>query len=85
MVFITDGLIQCFPNLNRLQVEAYVLQMFTNCEDWKAFKGTMNDIMISLRSFSSQQNDFYEHQKKVANEKALKKQRDMMTRLSSQR
>lgn len=32
--------------------------------------------MISMRSFASQENDFYEHQRKVETEKAKKKEQE---------
>jgi len=74
MSFIADKMIASFPNLNKSQVETFVIQLFSNCDDWKQFKSTMRDMMISMRSFSDQENSFYEHQKKLAKEKALKKE-----------
>lgn len=57
--------------------------MFNNCDDWKPFKATMRDLLISMKSFSSQQQDFYEHQKKEAKEKAERKRQEMLQKLSS--
>jgi exportin-1 len=53
MQFIKQFTQQEFPNLNEAQLEAYIMQMFNNCEDWKAFKSTLRDFMISLRSFAN--------------------------------
>jgi len=41
----------------------------------------MRDLMISTRSFSNQQNDFYEHEKKRELEKAKKKEADSKQRV----
>jgi hypothetical protein len=40
--------------------------MFNNADNWKDFKGTVRDLMVSMRSFSSQENAFYEHEMKVS-------------------
>ena len=63
---LNQDIIAVFPNMNPQQIEAYVLQLFNNVGDWKQFKSAMRDLMISTRSFSSKQNDFYEHEKKVS-------------------
>lgn len=62
-----------FANLNKVEVEKYIIQLFNNLDDWKQFKGSLRDLMISTRSFSSQENEIYEHEKKVELEKAAKK------------
>lgn len=49
------------------------MELVNNVDDRKAFKGTVRDLMISMRSFANQQNDFYEAEKKKAQEKALKR------------
>jgi len=65
-----------FPNLNRVLVETYAIQFFNNLENWKQFKGTVRDLMVSMRSFSSANDDFYEHERKVEKDKALKKEQE---------
>lgn len=70
---LIEKILASFPNLNRTQVEAYVMELVNNVDDRKAFKGTVRDLMISMRSFANQQNDFYEAEKKKAQEKALKR------------
>ena len=42
------------------------MELVNNVDDRKAFKGTVRDLMISMRSFANQQNDFYEAEKKVS-------------------
>lgn len=56
-----------FPNLNKVLVETLAIQLFNNVDNFKQFKGTLRDLMVSMRSFSAQENDFYEHEKKVSN------------------
>ena len=63
---LIEKILASFPNLNRTQVEAYVMGLFNHVDDRKAFKGTVRDLMISMRSFANQQNDFYEAEKKVS-------------------
>ena len=50
--------------------------MFNTVDDWKNFKGTLRDLMVSTRSFASQENDFYEHEKKIEQEKAVKREQE---------
>jgi exportin-1 len=73
---LISSIMEMFPNLNRAQVETFAIQLFNNAEDWKQFKGTLRDLMISMRSFASQENDFYEHQMKAEKEKAVKKDQE---------
>jgi hypothetical protein len=40
--------------------------MFNNYENWKEFKGTIRDLMVSMRSFSSKEDAFYDHLMKVS-------------------
>ena len=64
--FLIGSVMELFPNLNAVHVEALVYQLFNNLEEWKSFKQTLRDLMISMRSFSSQQNEIYEHERKVS-------------------
>ena len=63
---LVNSIIEMFPNLNRAQVETYVIALFNNVDEWKQFKGTVRDLMISMRSFASTENDFYEYERKVS-------------------
>jgi hypothetical protein len=44
---------ELFPNLNSVLVQTLVMQMFNNVDNWKAFKGTLRDLMVSMRTFSA--------------------------------
>jgi CRM1 C terminal len=46
-------ILNMFPNLNQIQVEKFSIEFFNNCEDYKIFKSSVRDLMISSRSFSS--------------------------------
>lgn len=63
---ILNIIMELFPNLNRVLVQTLVMQMFNNVDNWKAFKGTIRDLMVSMRSFSSTSDEFYQHEMKVS-------------------
>ena len=54
-----------FPNLNKVQIEAFVWKLFNTCTDWTQFKSTLRDLLVSMKSFSSSNDDFYEEERKV--------------------
>lgn len=64
-----------FPNLNAVQVEKFAHEFFNSVDEWKAFKGSVRDLMICMRSFSSQSGAFYEYEMKQEKEKTLDKER----------
>ena len=63
---IIDCISTLFPNLNKVQIEAFVLNLFNYCYDWHQFKSTLRDLLISMKSFSSSNDEFYEEEKKVS-------------------
>ena len=68
--FVISLLIDCikalFPNLNKVQIEAFVWKLFNACLEWSEFKSTLRDLLISMKSFSSSNDDFYEEERKVS-------------------
>ena len=78
--FVIDLLInvimELFPNLNKMWVEALANRFFNNYENWKEFKGAVRDLMVSIRSFSAQGEKYYEWDLKQEKEKALKREQD---------
>ena len=68
--FVISLLIDCiktlFPNLNKVQIEAFVWKLFNACHEWPEFKSTLRDLLISMKSFSSSNDDFYEEERKVS-------------------
>lgn len=59
-------LCEMFPNLNQVQVEAFILKLFNSCFEWTEFKTNMRDLLISMKSFSSQDDALYDEDKKEA-------------------
>mmetsp|Transcript_28813 Transcript_28813/g.38433 ORF Transcript_28813/g.38433 Transcript_28813/m.38433 type:complete len:80 (-) Transcript_28813:591-830(-) len=55
-----------FANLNRVQVEAFVIKLFNSIHDWKTFKDTLRDLLISMKSYAAQSDDLYEEEKQSA-------------------
>jgi exportin-1 len=68
--FVINLLIECikalFANLNKVQIEAFVWKLFNTCNDWSNFKSTLRDLLISMKSFSSSNDEFYEEERKVS-------------------
>jgi hypothetical protein len=68
--FVVALLIDCinalFPNLNKVQIEGFVWKLFNSCNDWQEFKSTLRDLLISMKSFSSSNDEFYEEERKVS-------------------
>ena len=67
--YVTELLInwikELFPNLNKVQIEAFIINLFNNYSDWSLFKSTVRDLLISMKSFSSTNDEFYQEEKKV--------------------
>jgi len=49
--------------MNRVQIEAFVIKLFNSLNNWAGFKDTLRDLLISMKSFASQNNEFYEEEK----------------------
>jgi exportin-1 len=62
---LIESIKNLFPNLNTTQIETFVLNLFNHCGDVRMFKSTLRDLLISMKSFSSQDNEFYSEEKKV--------------------
>lgn len=42
-----------FSNLNTVQVESFVIRLFNTVNDWKSFKDTLRDLLVSMKKFAS--------------------------------
>ena len=71
---LKDSLLSMFANLNKVQVETFVLKLFNTVNDWQEFKGTLRDLLISMKSFASTDDAFYEEER----QEALKKQEELV-------
>ena len=58
-----ECLLSMFANLNKVQVEAFILKLFNTVYDWSEFKGTLRDLLISMKSFASTDDAFYEEER----------------------
>lgn len=50
---LINTILELFPNLNKMWVETLSNRFFNTFDDWKAFKGAVRDLMVSMRSFSA--------------------------------
>ena len=68
--FVIALLIDCiktlFQNLNKVQIETFVWKLFNTCTSWQEFKSNLRDLLISMKSFSSSNDEFYEEEKIVS-------------------
>ena len=51
--------------MNKVQIEAFVLNWFTKCNEWAEFKNTLRDFLIQMKQMSST-DDYYIQEKKVS-------------------
>lgn len=52
-------LLKMFPNLNRVQVETFVLKLFNTSGQWSDFKGNLRDLLVSMKQFASLNDALY--------------------------
>jgi len=64
--YLASTLASQFANMNRVQIEAFVIKLFNSLGDWAGFKDTLRDLLISMKSFASQSDQFYEEEKQAA-------------------
>ena len=60
---LKESLLSMFANLNKVQVETFILKLFNTVYDWSEFKGTLRDLLISMKSFASTDDAFYEEER----------------------
>lgn len=49
--------------MNKVQIEAFVLKLFNTLNEWSAFKDTLRDLLVSMKSYASQNDDLYAEEK----------------------
>lgn len=64
--YLSNTLTSQFANMNRVQIESFVIKLFNHLHDWKTFKDTLRDLLISMKSYASQNDEFYEEEKNAA-------------------
>lgn len=65
MDLLKQTICQMFPNLNSVQVESFVIRLFNTVNDWKPFKDTLRDLLISMKKFASADDQLYQEEKEV--------------------
>ena len=57
--YLVALLLEQFPNLNKVQVEGFILKLFNSVYEWTQFKGNLRDLLISMKSFAHTDDAFY--------------------------
>lgn len=47
--YLATQLLNNFANMNRVQIESFVIKMFNSLHDWKTFKDNLRDLLISMK------------------------------------
>ena len=47
-----------------------MLKLFNTCYEWQEFKGTVRDLLVSMKQLAAVSDEFYAEEKKEALEKA---------------
>jgi exportin-1 len=63
--FILNLLKQAYVNLNYIQIETFCLALFNKCYNQHEFKYLIRDFLVLLKTFSSNNEELYEEEKKV--------------------
>jgi len=65
MQYLCTALGNVFPNLNKIQVETYVISLFNKCNDWDAFKTAVRDLLVSLKEFAFGGDELYTEERET--------------------
>lgn len=63
--YLINLLSKAFSHLNKLQIETFCLALFNKCYNFGQFKVTIRDFLTTLKSFSGDNDDLFEEEKKV--------------------
>lgn len=47
-----------------------MIKLFNTCYEWSEFKGTVRDLLVSMKQLASTSDEFYADEKKEAEEKS---------------
>ena len=64
--YLTNALVQLFTNMNQVQIETYVINMFNRCNERENFMTTLRDLLVSLKEFAEDQDQLYQGEKEVS-------------------
>lgn len=65
MNFILNLLKNAYSNLNSIQIETFCIALFNKCYNFHEFKYLIRDFLVMLKSFSGNNEEFFEEEKKV--------------------
>jgi exportin-1 len=66
MELLKSSICEMFQNLNRVQVEAFVIKLFNSVHEWSEFKDTLRDLLVSMKSYAGENDELYIEEKQVS-------------------
>lgn len=63
--YLITALITSFPNMSKVNVTAFVDEMFAKCIDWESFKTVVRDFLISMKEFAEDSELLYSEERQV--------------------
>jgi exportin-1 len=64
--YLINFLSSSFGNLNKLQIDTFSLALFNKCYNAHDFKTLIRDFLTTLKSFSGNNEELFEEEKKVS-------------------
>ena len=61
--YLVALLLEQFPNLNKVQLEGFILKLFNSVYEWAQFKGNLRDLLISMKSFAHTDDSLYQEER----------------------
>lgn len=65
MNFILNLLKNAYSHLNHIQIETFCIALFNKCYNFHEFKYLIRDFLVMLKSFSGNNEELFEEEKKV--------------------
>jgi exportin-1 len=65
LTYLINFLSNSFTNLNKLQIETFCIALFNKCYTYHDFKILIRDFLTTLKSFSGNNEELFEEEKKV--------------------
>lgn len=63
--FLVNLLSNAFDHLNKIQIETFCLSLFNKCYNYQQFKNALRDFLVTLKSFSGNNEELFENERKV--------------------
>jgi len=62
---ISNLLKNAYSHLNHIQIETFCIALFNKCYNFHEFKYLIRDFLVTLKSFSGNNEEFFEEERKV--------------------